>query len=150
MYIFSFRPRSATLQITDAARIERMEKRNKSARLQLRFICGCFVVGYVPVAAYLIWTSSAQAKNSCTTYLIDYWFGVVAYVILRVSECLNPLMYNLGCTEMRNATYEFVKKVLFRKASVEARAPSPREENILSSIFKSMSSIPCEPVNHPV
>lgn len=138
--------RSALWQITDAARIQRIQQRNKSARLQLRLICICFIIGYVPVAAYLIWTSSAQVKNNCNVYVVDYWFGVVSYLILRVSECLNPVMYNLGCTEMRNATYEFVKKDVFRKASAAARAPGQRGEIILSNIVHSMGSIHREPV----
>ena len=89
-----------------------MQRRNQSACLQLRLICACHILGYVPLSAYPIWTTAAIQKP-CTdaVFVIDYWIGVVAYLILRLSECLNPVMYNLGCRDMRRATLRFLSSI---------------------------------------
>ena len=36
--------------------------------------------------------------------LTDYWFNVGAYLSLRMSECVNPVLYNLASKKMRKAS----------------------------------------------
>ena len=45
--------------------------------------------------------------------LADYWFGMIEYLLLRFSECLNPLFYNLGSRKMRKHTVMLLKNKVF-------------------------------------
>jgi len=63
----------------------------------------------VSVAAYEFW-SIQDFPNEQYYYAIDYWFGMIEYLFLRFSECLNPLFYNLGSAKMRKYTKHFLKK----------------------------------------
>lgn len=107
--IFGFFRPSDSVSKAEKIRAQFLHRRNMSACLQLRLICTCFIIGYVPLSAYPIWATAIPHKK-CTgsIFVIDYWIGVVAYIILRISECLNPMMYNLGCREMRRATTRFL------------------------------------------
>ncbi|XP_039268525.1 growth hormone secretagogue receptor type 1-like isoform X2 [Styela clava] len=135
---------AALSRVNDAARASRIRRRNKAACLQLRLICASFTFGYVLVAAYLIWTSANEPDpTDCRLMTVDYWFGVTSYLLLRISECVNPVMYNLGCSEMRASTFDFVKHSVFRRASRVARAHSQQRERIFT-IFHSRSGAPPE------
>ncbi|CAK8671109.1 unnamed protein product [Clavelina lepadiformis] len=98
-------------------------KKEKKAAVQLALISTSFLIGYIPMSSYVMWTTRVTHKYQ----LFDYWFHVTAYFCLRFSECLNPVMYNLASTKMKEAS----KDVLWtlrtcRKSSKEIR--SSRQE----------------------
>jgi len=78
---------------------------------QLSLIVIAFMIGYIPVTVYLVWTTATTHQKNDATYYgsIDYWFGVVSYLCLRLSECMNPVMYNLGSSNIRQATKKLLK-----------------------------------------
>ena len=84
-----------------------VERRNRKIYLQLGLVILSFMVGYIPSELYHIWTSSTADKDRH----FDYWFGMVSYLSLRFSECLNPVMYNLGSGKLRRETAEMLKRL---------------------------------------
>lgn len=86
---------------------KRQDYREKNVFTQLGLIIVAFMIGYLPASIYLVWTSAMTTQNRDTK--LDYWFGVVSYLCVRLSECLNPLMYNLGCRNIRRETLKFLK-----------------------------------------
>ena len=60
-------------------------------------------------AAYEFWSVQPRA-NTQQNRVTDYWFGMIEYFFLRFSECLNPVIYNLGSAKMRKCTTEFLRK----------------------------------------
>lgn len=91
-------------------KIDRVDKRHRRTFLQLGLVVASFMIGYIPTSAYLMWTSVTENKSIEE----DYWFGVGSYLCLRFSECLNPLMYNLGSNKLRKATAKFIVR-LYRR-----------------------------------
>ena len=45
----------------------------------------------------------------------NYWFSVSEYILLRISECVNPIFYNLGSNQMRRCTLKLLNKMIGRK-----------------------------------
>ena len=82
-------------------------KRQRRTFLQLGLVVLSFMIGYIPSASYLMWTTVTNSDNVAT----DYWFGVSSYLCLRFSECLNPLMYNLGSNKLRKGTGRYLTMV---------------------------------------
>nr|XP_039267479.1 alpha-2B adrenergic receptor-like isoform X2 [Styela clava] len=39
----------------------------------------------------------------------SWLFSMLAHILLRISECLNPVFYNLGSSQMREATFKFLR-----------------------------------------
>ena len=81
---------------------------------QLSLIVIAFMVGYLPLTIYLVWTSARNSddfSNSEDAGAVDYWFGVVSYLLLRLSECMNPVMYNLGSSNIRKETKKLFGKM---------------------------------------
>ena len=78
---------------------------------QLSLIVIAFMIGYIPVTIYLVWTT---ANSGASNGEVDYWFGVVSYLCLRLSECMNPIMYNLGSSNIRNATKKLLRQTGMR------------------------------------
>ena len=74
---------------------------------QLSLIVVAFILGYMPTAVYQVWT--IESRSNTGLELIDYWFGITSYLCLRFSECLNPIIYNLGSSKMRMATKKLLK-----------------------------------------
>ena len=73
---------------------------------QLSLIVFAFMIGYIPSSIYLVWTTATSSSDTGVDGDVDYWFGVVSYLCLRLSECMNPVMYNLGSGKIRKATKE--------------------------------------------
>ena len=74
---------------------------------QLSLIVVAFILGYMPTAVYQVWT--IESRSNTGLELIDYWFAITSYLCLRFSECLNPIIYNLGSSKMRMATKKLLK-----------------------------------------
>ncbi|XP_078486565.1 alpha-1B adrenergic receptor-like [Ciona intestinalis] len=80
----------------------------KSTFVQLTLIVVSFMIGYIPFTVYCVWASTTpeEAKGQST----DYWFGAVSYLCLRFSECLNPIVYLLGSSALRDATKQLFQR----------------------------------------
>ncbi|CAK8671110.1 unnamed protein product [Clavelina lepadiformis] len=88
------------LYFTEVAKSATRRKKEKKIAFQLALISTSFLIGYIPMSSYVMWTTRVAHKDP----LFDYWFHVGAYFCLRFSECLNPVMYNLASTKMREAS----------------------------------------------
>jgi len=74
-----------------------------------------FAVGYLPRIGFVLWENIAVAAGGGGGPA--YWFHVVNLACVRISEFLNPIMYNLGSRNLRARTkklfYAFVGVVCF-------------------------------------
>ena len=77
---------------------------------QLSLIVVAFMIGYIPSTIYLVWTTATNGSTEGIDGKLDYWFGVASYLCLRLSECMNPIMYNLGSSNIRKATKNLFKR----------------------------------------
>ena len=66
------------------------------------------MLGYMPTAVYQVWTIESRSNIGGESNT-DYWFGVVSYLCLRFSECVNPIIYNLGSSKIHEATKKLLK-----------------------------------------
>ena len=74
-------------------------RRQQKITFQLGLIIFSFILGYIPMTTYIIWTTTANEVRK-----LKYWLEVGCYFCLRFSECLNPVMYNLGSNKLRRET----------------------------------------------
>lgn len=91
--------------------VKKQHKKQKQAILQLLLIAFCFIIGYIPIFVYEMWSMQDLPNNDYYKYL-DYWFGVGAYIALRFSETMNPIFYNLGSPKIRAHTMQFLRNKL--------------------------------------
>lgn len=97
--------RGATRRMGDI-RDFRQEQEN-AALLQVSLIVFSFLFGYSIDAAYRM-TKALDLRDLFT--LRSKWLTItISYVCLRVSECLNPLFYNLASSQMRESTKKFLR-----------------------------------------
>ena len=73
-----------------------------------------FLVQIKHFLAYDVW-SLQDFENNEYNKILDYWFGVGAYIALRFSETMNPIFYNLGSPKIRAHTKEFFRNKLKMK-----------------------------------
>ncbi|XP_039249352.2 growth hormone secretagogue receptor type 1-like isoform X1 [Styela clava] len=81
--------------------------KEKKAVAQLAMIAASFMIGYIPMTSYMMWTIRVSNKDKS----LDYWMGVAAYFCLRFSECMNPVAYNVSSNKMRKASKEVLALV---------------------------------------
>nr|XP_026690745.1 blue-sensitive opsin-like [Ciona intestinalis] len=86
------------------------KQKEKQAVLQLVLIVVSFLIGYVPFTAYEFWSTQPR-PNTMYYKSFDYWFGMSEYFCIRISECLNPIFYNLGSAKMRKCTAGLLRKM---------------------------------------
>ena len=91
---------------TKNANVSKKNQDEKNIFTQLSLIVVVFMFGYLPFSIYTIWTTAITSKPDPS---FDYWFGVLSYLCLRISECLNPVMYNLGSQNIRRETKRLLK-----------------------------------------
>lgn len=84
---------------------KRRDYGEKNVFKQLILIVVAFMIGYLPAGIYYEWTLLTKGNNSN----FDFWFGIVSYLCIRLSECISPLIYILGSDQIRIKT-----KKLFR------------------------------------
>ncbi|XP_039269772.1 growth hormone secretagogue receptor type 1-like [Styela clava] len=87
------------------------QRRENHAILQLAFISGSFMFGYIPITAYTFYTTNVKHSKLAMKQM-DWNFGMIAYILLRLSECLNPIFYNIASAKMRRETVAFLKKII--------------------------------------
>ena len=89
--------------------LERQARQERATFIQLTLVNVSFLIGYIPITVYLLWTSNV-ATGSRDPFT-DYWFGVVSYLCLRVSECMNPVIYNLASSNIGGATRKMLREI---------------------------------------
>ncbi|XP_078480992.1 growth hormone secretagogue receptor type 1-like [Ciona intestinalis] len=89
---------------------KRRRRKEKQIILQLVLIVGSFLLGYTPHAVFHYWTVNVKAI-SYQQKVFDWWFGSVEYFCLRISECLNPVFYNLASSKMRKETRKTIHRI---------------------------------------
>lgn len=90
-----------------------IQEQENAALLQVTLIVFSFVFGYAIDAAYRM-TKALDLRHLFNQR--TKWLTVtIAYVCLRISECLNPLFYNLASSQMRESTKSFLS--VFFKSS---------------------------------
>jgi len=76
--------------------------------------CIASLICFFLYLAYQFWTNQDIGIQNERHYRVaDYWFGMIEYLFLRFSECLNPLFYNFGSNKMRKHSIMFLKQKVF-------------------------------------
>ncbi|XP_078481675.1 growth hormone secretagogue receptor type 1-like [Ciona intestinalis] len=88
----------------------RRRRKEQQAFVQLYLIVGSFMLGYIPHTAYHIYATTTKAVTR-EDEIFHWWFGMLEYLCLRFSECLNPVFYNLASSKMRNKTKKQLAKM---------------------------------------
>ena len=58
----------------------------------------------------MIWVVDVEGEPD-EVFRSTYWVGMSQYLCLRISECLNPIFYNLGSSSIKSATFKLLRKV---------------------------------------
>ncbi|XP_077975699.1 growth hormone secretagogue receptor type 1-like [Styela clava] len=90
---------------------KKSQRKENSAILQLGVIVGSFMLGYIPSSAYYLYATAAP-QSTLQEQIFHWNFGSVSYILLRLSECLNPIFYNAASSKMRKETITFLKTLL--------------------------------------
>nr|CAB3248990.1 growth hormone secretagogue receptor type 1-like [Phallusia mammillata] len=119
------------------ARLEaRRRTKENQIMLQLGLIVGSFFAGYLPQTAYHFYTTGATPQTYQAKKL-DWTIGIGTYICLRVSECLNPIFYNLASRKMRHETVSVLCKCCARpftsKSRVSTSQATPKSSLPLAS-----------------
>nr|XP_039272998.1 growth hormone secretagogue receptor type 1-like [Styela clava] len=100
------------------------KSKERKAVWQLALIAASFLVGYIPMTIYVMWTTRTKHGD----YRLDYWIHVGAYFCLRMSECFNPIIYNIASASMRKAskrTIHFIRNCCRSDAELDFISHSP-------------------------
>ncbi|XP_039252738.2 uncharacterized protein LOC120329995 isoform X1 [Styela clava] len=90
-------------------------KKENFALLQLSLILASFLLGYLPDIVYRIMAISwPRLYGKGYHGRVPWQHSMAAHMLLRISECLNPIFYNLASSAMRAETRTVLKR-LFRK-----------------------------------
>lgn len=89
---------------------KRRRKKDKEARLQLYSIVVMFILGYAPITTYDFWALRNE-DTSDHHRKIDYWFGTLAYIFLRLSEVANIIIYNYFYPDIWKETKNTLRKI---------------------------------------
>nr|XP_039269978.1 neuropeptide SIFamide receptor-like isoform X2 [Styela clava] len=101
-----FKSRTANTEDKESER--RLRKKERNAILQLAFITGSFLMGYVPNTAHVVYTTNVALENM-SLRVLEWNLYMLGYIFLRFSECLNPIFYNLASSKMRKESKKFLK-----------------------------------------
>ncbi|XP_039252602.1 galanin receptor 2a-like [Styela clava] len=88
--------------------IKSRRKKDKHIIMQLFLIVGSFLLGYAPVTAFHWYTGFTIDESNPELNKFDWKFAMVQYILLRFSECLNPVFYNLASSKMRKETKKLI------------------------------------------
>jgi len=98
------------ISTNETSRTSPVWRRNQRAVTQLSLVVVSYLIGYLPHIVYFQYTShnvSDPAKQRT-----DYWISMAVYICLRLSECMNPFLYNMASTKMRRASMRAIGKIL--------------------------------------
>ncbi|XP_076814285.1 growth hormone secretagogue receptor type 1-like [Clavelina lepadiformis] len=103
---------------------ERRWNKDKQAIYQLFLIVTSFLIGYVPLTAFHFYTGFTIDQSNAEINAFDWRFAIVQYIMLRFSECLNPIFYNLASKKMRSETFKMIKKAFRTSHTMETHRTS--------------------------
>ena len=84
--------------------------------------------------AYEFW-SVEDHPNKFYYRQVDFWFGMAGYILLRFSECLNPLFYNIGSPVVYKHSKMFVQTKLCCCFKTK-QAETPKEKHVRGALKK--------------
>ncbi|CAG5113079.1 Oidioi.mRNA.OKI2018_I69.chr2.g7223.t2.cds [Oikopleura dioica] len=94
---------------TELEEIQKLAKESSSS-CSTRLSCHFFL--YRISAKYSLFSVIHFRSGQKTTehgkkdgYHVDYWMNLLCYVCLRLSECMNPFLYNVASTKMRRSSH---------------------------------------------
>ncbi|XP_077974952.1 uncharacterized protein LOC144430749 [Styela clava] len=97
-------------------------KKENFALLQLSLILASFLIGYLPDIVYRIMVVSWPRLQGQGYHGRLLWqHSMAAHMLVRISECLNPIFYNLASSAMRAETKK-VLRLLFQKETTIQRS----------------------------
>ncbi|CAG5113078.1 Oidioi.mRNA.OKI2018_I69.chr2.g7223.t1.cds [Oikopleura dioica] len=88
-------------QLIQSSRRSKNWRKNRQAVVQLALVVISFFIGYLPNILYFLTTEHGKKDG----YHVDYWMNLLCYVCLRLSECMNPFLYNVASTKMRRSSH---------------------------------------------
>ncbi|XP_077966430.1 somatostatin receptor type 2-like [Styela clava] len=98
----------------------------KVATLQVSLILLSFFFGYGPFVVYTWIVLQKMTDGSKFSSRENWLLAVWTFVALRISECVNPLFYNLSSSKLRRATKQFLRRGFTKRAVT----PSPSIKTI--------------------
>nr|XP_039251734.1 nociceptin receptor-like [Styela clava] len=102
--LIKIRKRRATQHTTNN---KQKQEQERMALIQVTLIVLSFFIGYSVESVYRM--TKALDLRDLFTVRTKWVTLTTAYVLLRVSECLNPLFYNFGSSQMREKTKKFLR-----------------------------------------
>ncbi|XP_076813756.1 growth hormone secretagogue receptor type 1-like [Clavelina lepadiformis] len=94
-------------------------RREKKIILQLSLIVSSFLLGYIPRGIF----HNTSIPPGPDIYG-NWWFEFVTYLLLRISECLDPIFYNLGSRKIRLETTALLKGIWLKVCALKKRIVS--------------------------
>ncbi|CAK8678066.1 growth hormone secretagogue receptor type 1-like [Clavelina lepadiformis] len=117
--------RSTAMQSRAQTKFDPEQSRRKKeslAIMQTFLIVGSFAFGYLPNTAFYAYTALGPSHGDPGfSYRKRWWFAMSARICLRLSECLNPVLYNIASSKMRKETRIFLGSVFTRLPFVRSR-----------------------------
>nr|XP_039252975.1 platelet-activating factor receptor-like isoform X1 [Styela clava]XP_039252976.1 platelet-activating factor receptor-like isoform X1 [Styela clava] len=87
------------------------------ALLQLSLIMGSFMLGYIPDISYRFVIITQLWKKVAYHGRGPWQHSMITHICLRVSECLNPIIYNVASSTLRDHSKQFLRRMCCRKSS---------------------------------
>ncbi|XP_039256222.2 alpha-1A adrenergic receptor-like [Styela clava] len=108
------------------------QKKENSAIVQLAVIVGSYMLGYIPSSAYLLYATAAP-QSTLQEQIFHWNFGTISYILLRLSECLNPIFYNVASSKMRKETKSFLRSPAKKCCSRSTNVHSVSSSSVVNS-----------------
>nr|XP_039258430.1 neuropeptides B/W receptor type 1-like [Styela clava] len=132
LLIFFILQRRRSKILTQKNRSAAMQK-ERSALIQLGLIAFSFLLGYIPYSAYGLQSIIIRSKGGKLTAHLDWFLSLFCHTLLRFSECLNPVFYNIASSNIREATAKLLIDVFGltgRRNGKVAAAPTPHKSKV--------------------
>nr|XP_039251279.1 galanin receptor 2a-like [Styela clava] len=82
--------------------------KENAALIQLSFIVASFLIGYLPDFGFRLTLMITNSMGIEFRGRGPWLFSMLSHLVQRVTECLNPIFYNLGSSHLREATKQFL------------------------------------------
>ncbi|CAK8678067.1 unnamed protein product [Clavelina lepadiformis] len=117
---------------------ESRQRKERFAIMQTFLIVGSFAFGYLPNTAYYMYLAYGPSHGDPRfSYRRLWWFAMSARICLRLSECMNPIFYNIASSKMRKETILFLRGVINRLPFIGGRCISEKPHAEKSTVRRS-------------